>query len=106
MSGFEYGMKRAVIEIINGFVTSIVIDSFISSGLLPYSYVFLFGLLNVISIITLILTMPLWGLTYLLGWIFGVIMMLQSELIGIWEAILYLGAPIVVIALKIKLWLE
>jgi hypothetical protein len=33
-------------------------------------------------------------------------MMLQSELIGIWEAILYLGAPIVVIALKIKLWLE
>ncbi|MEM5771427.1 MAG: hypothetical protein QW790_01620 [Candidatus Aenigmatarchaeota archaeon] len=106
MNRFGYGVKRAIGEIIGGFVTSVIVDAFISSGLLNPAYVFLFALLNILGLILLLLTMPAWGITYLLGWIFGVVIMFQSGLIGILEAILYLGVPIFVIMLKIKSWFE
>jgi len=102
MNKFEYGMKSAIKEIVAGVVTSVLVDSFIAYGFLPSIYLFLFGLLNTIGAITLIITMPLWGLTYLLGWIFGVIIMIQSGLVGIGEIILYLVVPIIVMIIKIK----
>ena len=106
MNVFKYGTKRAIGEIISGFVTSIIVDAFASSGLLPPSYVFLFGLINVLGTITLILTMPVWGITYLFGWMIGVYLMFQSGLIGILESILYLGIPIAILLFRIKSWLE
>jgi hypothetical protein len=106
MNGFEYGTKRAIEEIVCGFVTSVIVNVFINSGLLSPSYVLLFGVINVIGLITLIFAMPYWGITYLLGWLFGVIIMLQSGLIGILEVIIYLGIPLVVLILRVKSWFE
>jgi hypothetical protein len=106
MNGFESGANRAIGEIIGGFVTSIIVYTLASSGLVPPSYVLLFGLINIFGIIALLLAMPLWGFTYLLGWMFGVYLMLQSGLIGILEAILYIGIPIVVLVLRVRSWFE
>jgi hypothetical protein len=106
MNGFRYGAKRAVNEIISGFITSLIIDGFAISGFLTPDFIFLFGLLNVIGVTTLILTMFYWGITYLLGWIFGVWLLLNSRLIGIIDIIIYLGIPIVVLILKIIVWLK
>lgn len=102
----NYGIKRAIGEIVSGIVTSAIVNAFVSSGLLPSGYVFLFGLINMIGTITLILSMPYWGVTYTLGWILGVYLMAQSELIGILEVIIYLGVPIAVLIFRIISWLE
>lgn len=106
MNGFGYGAKRAIIEIISGFVTSVIVNAFISSGLLSSTYVLLFSLINILDLVALIFAMPCWGITYLLGWVFGVIMMLQSGLIGIVEVVIYLGIPLVVLILRAKSWFE
>jgi hypothetical protein len=105
MNGFRYGAKRAVNEIISGVITSLIIDAFAISGFLTPDFVFLFGLLNVIGVTTLILTMFYWGITYLLGWIFGVLLLLDSGLIGVFDIIIYLGIPLAVLILKI-MWLK
>jgi hypothetical protein len=106
MNGFLYGAKRAVNEIISGVITSLIINAFVISGFLTQDFIFLFGLLNVIGVTTLIFGMFYWGITYLLGWIFGVWLLLNSGLIGIIDIIIYLGIPIVVLILKIIMWLK
>jgi NADH:ubiquinone oxidoreductase subunit 6 (subunit J) len=47
-----------------------------------------------------------WGITYLLGWIFGVWLLLNSGIIGIIDIIIYLSISIVVLILKIIMWLK
>lgn len=83
MPRFEHGIKRAITEIIGGLVIATILNAFISSGLLDPSYLFLFKLLNMIGTIALILAMPYWGAFYLLGWLFGLLTLSQSGLIGI-----------------------
>ena len=68
MPSLEYGYRRAVSEIIGGIVTSIVINAFIQSGLLDPSWLLYFKLLNMLALIGLIIAMPYWGTTYLMGW--------------------------------------
>lgn len=58
MPGFEYGLKRVIIEIVGGFVTSTILIAFINSGLLDASNILLFSLLNLAGTISLILAMP------------------------------------------------
>ena len=106
MNGFEYGFKRAFVEIIGGIVTSIIVTAFTNSGLLDPSYVLLFNLLNVFGIIMLLLVMPYWGITYLMGWLFGLFILLQSGLIGILEFVIYLVVSLAILIIRIKFWLE
>lgn len=106
MSGPQYGFKRAIGEVITGVVTSAIVDAFATSGLLPSTYLLLFGLLNVIGIAALVFAMPFWGVTYLLGWIFRIWVMASSGLIGILEIILYVGVPIAVLIVRLVLWVN
>ena len=105
MNRLEHGLKRAFEEVIGGFVTSAIVYAIASSGLLSPAYLLLFGLINVIGTVTLVYAMPYWGTTYLIGWLFGVGMLLQSGLIGI-EAILYIGIPLLYLILRAKAWFE
>jgi hypothetical protein len=100
MNGFERGIRRALLEVVNGLVTSTVSVAFVSSGLLPPFYVALFNLVNAIGTITLIFTMFYWGFTHLLGWLFALLLLLQSGLIGIFDLIVYLGFSIVALIIK------
>lgn len=106
MSAFGYGARRAIAEVVGGIVTSSIVIAFINSGLLDPSYTLLFHLLNVVGIVSLILTMPYWGTTYLIGWLFGLWIMSESGLVGILELLVYLGVPLVVLILRLLKVLE
>lgn len=106
MPGFEYGIKRAFTEVISGIVTSAIILAFLNSGILDPTFVFWFKLLNIVGIITLIIVMPLWGTTYLVGYGVGLWMLFNAGLVGIPELILYMGIIGITLVLRIKSMLE
>lgn len=97
---FGYGVRRAIEEMIGGIVTSVIMDAFVSTGLLAPVYVLLFSVLNMIGTIASILVVPFWGTVYLVGWLFGLSMMLQTGLVGILEAAVYFGVPLVVLVMR------
>jgi len=97
---FGYGVKRVIGEVVGGFVTSVMVDAFIGTGLLPPAYVVLFSVGNMLSAVVLIAAMPLWGTIYLVGWLFGLSVMLQTGMVGILEAAVYFGVPLVVLVMR------
>jgi hypothetical protein len=97
---FGYGIDRAIGEIIGGSVTSLIVDVFISSGLLPPAYAVLFSIVNMLGTIAFILAMPYWGTFYLLGWLVGLWIMSQAGMVGILDAAVYFGVPLVVLVMR------
>jgi|YelNatPaOPRAMG01_1025707.scaffolds.fasta_scaffold27027_3 hypothetical protein len=93
----EYGFKRALTEVIMGLVLSYIVSAFVSSGLIPPQYKLLFDLINVLAIISLIQVVPYWGTAYLLGWLIGMGIMIQSGILEVWEFLIYLIIGIVVL---------
>jgi hypothetical protein len=98
--GFEYGFKRALGEVVSGIVTSAIADAFLSSGLLPPASAVLFGFMNMMSTVFLVLLMPFWGTVYLVGWLFGLWILVQAGLVGILDAAVYFGVPLVVLVIR------
>jgi len=101
MPSLEYGYRRAVSEIIGGIVTSIVINAFIQSGLLDPSWLLYFKLLNMLALIGLIIAMPYWGTTYLMGWMFGLIIMARANLVDVFDFVIYFGVPLMILIIRI-----
>ena len=87
---FEYGLNRALVEIVEGLITSIVISSFVSAGLFPSYFILFFHVLSAIGMIVLIQKMPYWATNYIFGWLFGVIILATSGLLVIPEILIYL----------------
>jgi len=96
----EHGLKRAITEIVGGFITSAIISAFVKSEILDPSFILLFHLLNVILILSLLLKMKYWGTSYLLGWLFGLLLMSQTGLIGTLELLIYFAVPIIYIIIR------
>jgi len=98
----EYGLKRAITEVIMGFVLSYIVSVFVSSGIIPLQYKWLFDLMNIISIIALIYVVPYWGTTYLICWLVGMGIMIQSGILEVWEFLIYLFIGIIVLIKRIS----
>jgi len=97
---FGYGLRRAMTEIVLGFVTSVTMDAIIGTGLLPPAYVVLFSVGNMLSAVVLIAAMPLWGTIYLAGWLFGLSVMLQTGMVGVLDVVVYFGVPLAVLVVR------
>lgn len=96
-----YGMKRAIGEVIGGIINSVFVDAIIiGSGLISPVGAVLFGILNMLATVLLILAMPYWGTVYLIGWLFGLGIMFQTGLIGILDAVIYFGVPLLVLIVR------
>jgi hypothetical protein len=95
-----HGMERAMEEIIGGIVTSVIVDAFVGTGLLPPVYAVLFSVLNIVGTIAFILAVPYWGTVYLFGWLFGLWIMLQTGMVGTLDAAVYFGVPLVVLVIR------
>ncbi len=80
---FDYGLNRAFSEIIGGLVASILLSIFVSTGLIPSYFIWLFHLLNIVDMIFLIQKMPYWATSYSVGWLFGVIILANTGLLTI-----------------------
>jgi hypothetical protein len=89
MSKLEYGFKRAITEIVGGFVSSIVLEAFVNAGLIPVYYMLLFHILNATGTLVLILAMPYWATTYIIGWLIGLWILSGSGLINGIDYLLY-----------------
>jgi hypothetical protein len=85
---FDYGLERAFSEIIGGLVTTIIISSFISTGLIPSYFIWLFHLLNIVDMIVLIQKMPYWATSYSVGWLIGVIILTNTGLLTILDILI------------------
>ena len=84
MSGkFDSGLNRIFGEIIGGLIASIIISSFVGTGLIPFYYIWFFYLLNIIDMIVLIQKMPYWATSYSVGWLIGVIILANTGLLPI-----------------------
>lgn len=96
----DYGFRRAVGEVISGFTIGIVVKVFASIFEMPWMTV-LFNLLSIALIISLIDVMPFWSLSYLFGWLFGLIYIGPMFLSPL-ELILYLGITVFILYLKVS----
>jgi hypothetical protein len=105
LSDVEHGLARAFTEVIGGFITSFALRSvlvgFANSGFLGSSWLALFDLVSVAGTFSLLRVMNFWKTPYLMGWIIGVGLLLQTGLLGSLEILIYLVVPVLVLLARI-----
>jgi len=102
---FRKGSDEIIIEIISGIIISIILSLLVGYLLQDYSFYY-FGIISVVNIIGLY---HLWdkyrhaSLTYLVGWMSGLIILFGFFEIqfGAVELVIYLFLPLIVIMYKI-----
>jgi len=77
-----HGLLRIISEAISGFITATIISVLISANVIPATFLYFFEVINLLSVILLILTIPHWGSFYILGWLVGYWIMLGTGLAG------------------------
>lgn len=101
MPTFGRGSQRAFGEVVGGIVTSLLLATFVNSGILKDSDVFVFNLINMMATVVLILAMPYWGTLYLLGWAFALYILLNAGMMGAFEFVVYFGVPLIILIIRI-----
>jgi hypothetical protein len=102
MPEFKHGNARAISETATGIVIGILLSALASTGFIPLSYIFLFKLISIVAVVSLVLAMPYWGTGYLLGWLFGVFVLVESGLVGILDFfIVYFLVPFAVLLIRV-----
>ena len=106
---FGQGLGDAFEEAMNGIIIvafSIAINAISATGLFPSGFMQFFELINIIALASLLFGFQKVGIMYLIGWIFGMFIMIPSGLLGFWDAVLYVGAPILIIAIRVYTWIQ
>jgi len=106
---FGQGLGEAIEEIIGGIVLivfSVAINAIAATGLLPSGFMQIFELIDIVILASLLFGYQKAGFMYLIGWIFGMFIMIPSGLLGFWDIVLYIGAPILIIAVKAYVWFQ
>jgi len=98
---FEQGLKEAFGEVIGGIIHSTLLKGFVSSGLLSPSFAFLIQFLGLLGTVGILLTIPSSGIGYVIGWYFGIFLLMDRGLLTIVDLILYLGFPLIGYVLKL-----
>ncbi len=98
MPGADYGFGRAVSEIVGGFTISLVVRAFAYSFGLPWMSV-LFNVFSIFMTIGLIEVMPFWSISYLMGWLVGLIY-IGPIFLNLPELLLYFGITLLVLYRK------
>ena len=105
---FQEGFSHFFEVILEGIIPSaipIIISGFFNSGIFPSDYILIFyllsGVASLIGIIKLIEEMSFWGISYIIGWLVGVIFLADSGLLKPWDFVLYLISPLVFLGYKI-----
>lgn len=106
---FGQGLGDAIEELIGGIVIvafSVAINAISATGLLPSGFMQIFELINIVVLASLLFGFQKAGYAYLIGWIFGMFIMIPSGLLGFWDIVLYVGAPILIIVVKAYSWFQ
>jgi len=98
----EHGFRRAFAEIIFGAMIALVGRLLLQSLEIDY-LIILFDLASIVAIIELMDKMTYWSLSYLFGWLIGLIISFSVvyNFLSWWEIILYTLVTIVTLIQKI-----
>ena len=102
MPTYEHGLKRAFIEIISGAIFALVIRLFLQS--LGFELlIVLFDLFSIVAIIELMDKMTYWSISYLFGWIVGLVISFSVAytFLSWWEIALYVLVTVVTLIQKV-----
>ncbi len=97
---FGRGTNNAVQEITGGVVSSLIVNAFATTGMIPAEYMLLINLANGLATVALLASFPYLGATYLFGWFFGMYLMLQSGLMSTVDVIAYIVLPLLYVAYR------
>jgi len=87
MSGkFDESISAAISEIVVGLIPPIIISSFIGAGL--GDFVWIFHIASIVGTTVLILEMPHWATTYIIGWLFGIFILVGTGLLVITDILI------------------
>ena len=100
---FGSGLNRAFEEIFGGLLASIILSSFVSTGLIPSYFIWLIHLSSIVNMIVFIQKMPYWATFYSVGWLIGVIILANTGLLTIID-ILINFIPVVFLVVRFVRW--
>jgi len=104
MPGLEHGYSRAIREIMGSTIILLTLDNMydvVLSDWLPVSWLLLLKFSFALSLITLPYVMQYWGTNYLIGWVFGVMILTIAGLVDALEVIIYLGIPLIILIIRL-----
>jgi len=96
--GAEHGFARAIGGVVTGFIATKIVWAFAYSFGLPWMS-FLFNVFSIFLTVSLIDKMPFWSMSYLLGWLIGLIY-IGPFFLSLPELLLYLGITLLVLYWK------
>lgn len=111
MPGIEHGYNRGISMVVGALLVAVligeVVPRLVEAGLLPRG---LFSGIIVVSIVSIVITVDgsrYWSFSYLTGFVIGVflalLMLSQTDFISLTNWILYGGAALGAVALRIKI---
>jgi hypothetical protein len=105
MKKFHFGLKQVIIEIILGFLTPLILKLPVYTGLVPKDALIWINLIIIILNVIMIFSMRSWGIIYTLGWLLGSFVFMQLGLLDTFSILLYIVAPICLLALRLLLFI-
>ncbi len=99
MPEFPHGLNRALQVVFGGFIFALIIRAVLEA----FGYkelIVLFNLLSIALIILLFQKMNYWSISYLIGWIAG--LMAFCLILEPWEIVLYVVVTFVILFIKIQ----
>lgn len=99
----QTGLNNAITEILEGIVLSAILGIIPAIPNVPSYYVGIIQLIEVLYLVAgilIILAMESWKFWYLVGWLFGMMIMSTAGLIEPWLFIFYVAVGIPVLIIK------
>ncbi len=106
MKKFKLGLKQILIEVVTGFLTTLVLNALSNAGFLPENIALFVNIFLIVSNIILAMSMLSWGLFYTVGWLIGSLIFFEAGMLGSWDFILYIILPLIVIVARITIMLK
>jgi len=105
----QEGIIGAIGKIVLGLISPLIISAVINNGIVPYNFIGIFyfvsGIVSVFGIVKFLKEMSFWGIAYIIGWVVGVYLLIDSGLLTYWDFVFYLIAPLVFFGYKLIKWI-
>jgi hypothetical protein len=101
---FQRGVAEAVTGIVGSIILSAILSSFAEEGLIPSYMVFWITAAGFLGAIVLMFSFSTTGVFFTLGWIVGALLL--KDVLGTFDFIVYLVAPIVALVVRGVLFLR
>ncbi len=85
-SKFDESADAAISEIVVGIIPPIIISIFASTDL--RDFIWIFDISSIVGIIILILEMPHWATSYIIGWLLGIFLLASTDLLTITDILI------------------